>query len=115
MALKHQNIKANGLTLRYGSLTIRTLRESYGSFAPHCADSEVLPDLDAASLTRIVRDYKSGRIEKICQQGRIALNGRCRSGQTWIGGSEGNAAEAPTIEAVYFSGAGCKASFSDSS
>jgi transposase-like protein len=75
MALKHQNITANGLTLRYGSLTIRTLRDFYGSFAPHCADSkklsEVLPDLDAALLTLLVRDYKSGRLEKICQPGRI--------------------------------------------
>jgi hypothetical protein len=51
------------------------LRDFYGSFAPHCADSkklsEVLPDLDAASLTLLVRDYKSGRPEKICQLGRI--------------------------------------------
>ena len=37
-------------TSRYGSISVRTLREFYGSFAPHCADgeklSEVLTDLD---------------------------------------------------------------------
>jgi hypothetical protein len=75
MAFKHQNITANGLTLNYGSLTIRTLREFYGSFAPHCADSkklsEVLADLDAASLTQLVRDYKSRKLEKIYQPDRI--------------------------------------------
>jgi hypothetical protein len=75
MALKHQNITADELTVKYGSLTVRTLREFYGSFAPHCADnkklSEVLTDLDAASLTQLVRHYKSGRLEKICQPDRI--------------------------------------------
>jgi hypothetical protein len=75
MALKHQNETANELALKYGSISVRTLREFYGSFAPHCADgeklSEVLTDLDGASLTQLVRDYKSGRLEKICQPGRI--------------------------------------------
>ena len=75
MALKHQNETPNELALKYGSISVRTLREFYGSFAPHCADgeklSEVLTDLDGASLTQLVRDYKSGRLEKICQHGRI--------------------------------------------
>ena len=75
MALKRHDTTANELTLKYGSLTIRALRELYGSFAPHRADgeklSDAMADLDAASLTQLVRDYKSGRLEKICQQGRI--------------------------------------------
>src|SRR5262249_26536229 len=61
---KTSNITTNELTLEYGSLTIRALREVYGSFAPHCADSkklsDVLADLDPAALTQLVRDYKSG-------------------------------------------------------
>jgi hypothetical protein len=77
MALKHQNETANELALKYGSLTIHILRGFYGSFASHCADnerlSEVLADLDPASLTQLVRDYKSGRLEKICQPGRIRV------------------------------------------
>ena len=44
------------LALNYGSITVRTLRDYYGSFAPHCADdsklSEILADLDVASLTQ---------------------------------------------------------------
>jgi hypothetical protein len=71
MALKHQNEAANELALRYGSISVGSLRKLYGSFAPHCADdeklSEVLADLDGASLTQLIRDYKRGRLEKICQ------------------------------------------------
>jgi hypothetical protein len=75
MALKHQNETANELALKYGSISVRTLREFYGSFAPHCADgeklSEVLADLDGASLTQLLQDYKTGRLKKICQTGQI--------------------------------------------
>ena len=52
-------------------MTVRTLREFYGSFAPHCADSErlseVLEHLDEASLSQLLRDFKSGRLAKILQ------------------------------------------------
>jgi hypothetical protein len=71
MALKHRNDTANELTLKYGSISVGTLRELYGSFAPHIADSEklreVLANLDGASLTQLVRDYKSGKLDRICQ------------------------------------------------
>jgi hypothetical protein len=49
----------------------RAFREFYGSFAPHCADSEklgeVFEDLDEASLSQLLRDFKSGKLAKICQ------------------------------------------------
>jgi len=55
----------------YGSITVRTLREFYGSFAPHLADtkklSEVLDELDVASLSQLIRDFKSGKLAKISQ------------------------------------------------
>jgi len=55
----------------YGSITVRTLREFYGSFAPHLADtkklSEVLDELDVASLSQLIRDFKSGKFPKISQ------------------------------------------------
>ena len=59
------------IRLGYGSITIRTLREFYGSFAPHLADSkklsEVLDELDVASLSQLIRDFKSGKLAKIYQ------------------------------------------------
>ena len=71
MIRKDQNDTVSALALKYGSITVRTLRDYYGSFAPHCADEselgEILPGLDVASLTQIIRDYKSGRLEQICQ------------------------------------------------
>jgi hypothetical protein len=73
MTFKRQNPTATELALKYGSISVRTLRDFYGSFAPHCADgqklSEVLADLDGASLTQLIRDYRSGRLERICQTG----------------------------------------------
>jgi hypothetical protein len=79
MAFQRQNETATELALKYGSISVRTLRDFYGSFAPHCADgqklSEVLADLDGASLTQLIRDYKSGRLEKICQPGQIHIDG----------------------------------------
>ena len=68
MALRyHREIR-----LKYGNVTIRILREFYGSFAPHCANNEKLSDviskLDVCSLTQLVRDYKSGKLKGICRQ-----------------------------------------------
>ena len=71
MTLERQNETANELALKYGSISVikRILRQL---FAPHCADgeklSEVLADLDEASLTQLVRDYKSGRPEKFASR-----------------------------------------------
>jgi hypothetical protein len=64
--------KLGPIRLGYGSITVRTLREFYGSFAPHLADNktlnEVLDELDVASLNQLTRDFKSGKLAKICQE-----------------------------------------------
>jgi hypothetical protein len=71
--MTHQNRpnRLGEIGLRYGSISVRTFREFYGSFAPHCADNEklgeVLQDLDEASLSQLVRDFKSGKLAKVCQ------------------------------------------------
>lgn len=71
MTLEDHPIRLGEIGLRYGSITVRALREFYGSFAPHCADSEklgeVLTDLDEASLAQLVRDHKSGKLDRICR------------------------------------------------
>jgi hypothetical protein len=73
MVRKIQDNTVSELALKYGSISIRTLRDFYGSFAPHCADdsklSEVLADLDVASFTQVTRDYKNGRLAQVCQSG----------------------------------------------
>jgi len=59
--------------LQYGNVTVRVFREFYDSFAPHCSDSEKLGDvlvkLDGASLTQILRDFKSGKLRQFCRNG----------------------------------------------
>ena len=71
MALEDRPSRLGEIGLRYGSFTVLSLREFYGSFAPHCADSEklseVLEDLDEASLSQLIRDFKSGKLARICQ------------------------------------------------
>jgi hypothetical protein len=71
MTLENHPNRLGEISLRYGSISVRTLREFYGSFAPHCADreklGEVLQDLDEASLSQLLRDFKSGKLAKICR------------------------------------------------
>jgi hypothetical protein len=71
MTVKDGSNRLGEIGIRYGSVTIRALREFYGSFAPHCADSEklgeVLEDLDEASLSQLLRDFKNGKLAKIRQ------------------------------------------------
>jgi hypothetical protein len=54
------------LSRRYQNMLISTLREEYGSFAPHCADGErlcdVLHKLDIASLSQLIRDYEARKV-----------------------------------------------------
>ncbi len=59
------------ISRKHGKTLVRTLRNTYGSnFAPHCADHEklasVLHKMDAASLTDLMRDHKSGKLVQIC-------------------------------------------------
>jgi hypothetical protein len=74
MVRKIQNNTVSELALKYGSISIRTLGDFYGSFAPHCADnskpSEVFAYLDVASFTQVIRDYKNGRLAQVCQHKR---------------------------------------------
>jgi hypothetical protein len=71
MSPRSHNNPVDEIRLRYGTVSVGTLREFYGSFAPHCASSknlgDVLADLDGASLTQLLLDLKRGRLEKICQ------------------------------------------------
>jgi hypothetical protein len=60
------------ISLKYGNVTVGILRQFHGSFAPHCADNEMLSDiiskLDVHSLTQLIRDYNSGTLERICRR-----------------------------------------------
>ena len=60
------------LSRKYGNALIGSLRKAYGSFAPHRADyerlSDVLHKLDVASLSQLIRDHETGKLERICQQ-----------------------------------------------
>jgi hypothetical protein len=71
MTIEHHRDRLGEIALRHGSISVRSLREFYGSFAPHCADNEklgeVLADLDEASLTQLIRDYKNGKLDRICR------------------------------------------------
>jgi hypothetical protein len=68
MALQHHQ----EVSRKYGNVPVGILRQFYGSFAPHCADSEKLRDvfqkLDVYSLTQLVSDYSSGKLERLCRQ-----------------------------------------------
>src|SRR5690349_19646200 len=73
------------IKLGYGSITVRALREFYGSFAPHLAESkklsEVLDEMDVASLSQLIRDFKSGKLAKICQNRRATGTWHSRPSQ----------------------------------
>lgn len=60
MAFKRQNPTATELALKYGSISVRTLREFYGSFAPHCADGEKLSEVLAGSINRVSSNLEDG-------------------------------------------------------
>ena len=59
--------KTGEISRKHGNTLIRTLRTTYGArFAKDCADDEKLSDvlakLDNRSLSKLVRDYKSGML-----------------------------------------------------
>jgi hypothetical protein len=57
MTLEQHHDALSEISLKYGHIRVGILRDFYGSFAPHCADSEklseVLSDLDEPSLTQL--------------------------------------------------------------
>ena len=58
------------MSRKHGNTLIRTLRKHYGDdFAAGCEKlSGVLHKLDELSLSRLVRDLESGRLDQICRQ-----------------------------------------------
>ena len=81
MVFERYRDKNGEMSRKYGNTLIRILRKHYGDdFAAGCANNEKLSDvlhkLDELSLSRLVRDLESGRLEKVCRQavGRAALS-----------------------------------------
>ena len=63
---RHRN-QDGEISRKHGNTLIATLRNSFGNgFAPGCADddklSDVLAKLDKPSLSKLLRDYKSGML-----------------------------------------------------
>jgi hypothetical protein len=70
VAQENYRDKHGEFSRRYGNILIGTLRSHYGShFAPRFAESDrltdVLDDLDGASLDSLTRDYESGKLSEI--------------------------------------------------
>ncbi len=64
--------KNGEISRKHGNTLIRTLRKTYGpGFASGCRDEEKLSDvlakLDETSLSHLIRDQESGRLERICR------------------------------------------------
>jgi hypothetical protein len=70
MALDDYRDKDGELSRKHGNTLIGTLRSHYGSdFAAGCSESDrltdVLDQLDEASLTNLARDYEAGKLAQI--------------------------------------------------
>ncbi|MBV8752093.1 MAG: hypothetical protein JO328_04455 [Hyphomicrobiales bacterium] len=64
--------KNGEISKKHGNTLVRTLRKTYGAhFAKGCDDkeklSEVLHKLDEPSLSSLIRDHESGRLEQVCR------------------------------------------------
>ncbi len=76
MAIDARHRHKNGeISRKHGNTLIRTLRKTYGpGFAKGCADDEKLSDvlhkLDESSLTHLVRDHATGKLEQIGGAGK---------------------------------------------
>jgi hypothetical protein len=73
MAFERRRDKDGQLSRKHGSTLISTLRKHYGpDFAYGCADAATLGDglqeLDEPSLSKLVRDEESGKLERICRE-----------------------------------------------
>jgi hypothetical protein len=63
------------ISKKHGNTLIRTLRKTYGAnFAKGCNDDETLSDvlhkLDEPSLSSLIRDHETGRLEQVCRDWR---------------------------------------------
>ena len=76
--------KDGELSRKHGNTLIGTLRSHYGSdFAAGCSESDrltdVLDQLDEASLTNLARDYEAGKLTQIFSQLKLdAADTQCR-------------------------------------
>jgi hypothetical protein len=73
MVFESYRDKNGQMSRKHGNALIRTLRKHYGDdFAAGCDGNEklssVLHKLDELSLSRLVRDLESGRLDQICWQ-----------------------------------------------
>jgi hypothetical protein len=70
MVLDHYRDKEGELSRKHGNTLVGTLRSHYGSdFAAGCSESDRLTDildqLDEASLTDLARDYETGKLAHV--------------------------------------------------
>jgi hypothetical protein len=74
MGLEQRHRDKNGeISKKHGNTLVGTLRKHYGeSFAKGCGDREtlrsVLEGLDFSSLSKLIRDHNSGRLEQVCRK-----------------------------------------------
>jgi hypothetical protein len=73
MAFERHRDKNGEISRKHGNTLIGTLRKTYGAdFAHGCAESDRLSDvlhkMDEPSLSKLVRDHESGKLERICQE-----------------------------------------------
>jgi len=65
--------KNGGISRKQGNTLIRTLRKTYGKhFAEGCRDDEKLSDvlhgMDEPSLSTLIHDHETGKLEQICRE-----------------------------------------------
>jgi hypothetical protein len=70
--LSRHRDKDGEISRKHGNTLVGTLRKTYGShFARGCSEtqklSDVLVKLDKASLSQLIADHQSGRLEMICR------------------------------------------------
>jgi hypothetical protein len=70
--LSRHRDKDGELSRKHGNTLVGTLRKTYGThFARGCSDtqklSDVLVKLDKHSLSQLIADHQSGRLELICR------------------------------------------------
>ncbi len=73
MAFERHSDKNGEMSRKHGNTRVGTLRKHYGKdFAVGCGDdvklSEVLHMVDEPSLSKLVRDLESGKLEGICRE-----------------------------------------------
>ena len=73
MAFERRRDKNGEISRKHGNTLLGTLRKTYGTdFAKDCAESDRLSDvlhkMDEPSLSKLVRDHESGKLEQACKE-----------------------------------------------